>query len=363
MSQRLVWVGARALVGFLLVSLWVGCGDDDDDTSDASVASDGAVADSGEPADAGDATGQVERGRYLVNHVAVCVDCHTPRTPEGALDEDKLLSGVDCFLDVDPADDAGCLATPNLTNHSTGLMSRSDAEIKSMFLEGIRVHKDDEAMNPVMPYWSFGNMRDEDADAIVAYLRTVPGVDHMVAKSQPPFDEAPPAPAVRVDLEMVPKPSESYSNLAAAERGRYLAAQAGVCLECHTPANEPGPLPPRMLDKAFQGGEEFPAAALGLPSPPFPEVIYSANITPHDDTGIGGWTVSDVVTVLKEGKSKDGSGICPPMPAGPMGAFGGLTDDDATDIAHFLLSIPGVEADEPGQCEAPMPPSDADGGM
>ena len=95
MSQGITSVGARALVGWLLVSLWAGCGDDADDSSDASVVGDGAVADSGAPADAGDGDVQVERGRYLVNHVAVCVYCHTPRTPEGALDEDKLLSGVD----------------------------------------------------------------------------------------------------------------------------------------------------------------------------------------------------------------------------------------------------------------------------
>jgi mono/diheme cytochrome c family protein len=316
----------------------------------------------GEPTE-GDASGEGEpnaeaiaRGEYLVHHVAVCVDCHTPRTETG-LDEDRLLAGVDCFIDAIPGDDdAGCLHTPNLTNHETGLLNRSDAEIKSMFLDGIRPHKDDEAMLSVMPYWSFGNMSDDDADAIVAYLRSVPGVDHRNQANQPPFDEAPPGPAPRVDLDDVPEPDEDYEELEAAQRGRYLAAQAGVCLECHTPSNEPGPLPPRQLDKAFQGNEAFPAAALGLPTPPFPELIYSANITPHDPTGIGSWSVEDIVHALKNGESKDGSGLCPPMPAGPMGAFGGLTDDDAEDIAHYLLSIPGVESEQAEQCMLPSGP-------
>ena len=69
----------------------------------------------------------------------------------------------------------------------------------------------------------------------------------------------------------------------------------------------------------------------------------SKNLTSHATTGLGDWTVADIVKVIKQGKAKDGKGICPPMPVGPMGAFGGLTDADATDIANYIKSLPPID--------------------
>src|SRR5438477_10138968 len=43
---------------------------------------------------------QVERGKYLVEEVAKCQECHTPRTESGELDKSKLLKGA--TLDVQP---------------------------------------------------------------------------------------------------------------------------------------------------------------------------------------------------------------------------------------------------------------------
>lgn len=372
MRKNVLWACTLAVV--------VACSDDedgkpspgDDAGSDGSVATmdsgpgdmdaGPSTSDSGPDVDSGSDAGGVdpavvERGRYLVHNVAVCVDCHTPRTATGQLDEDKLLSGVECFIDVDPTDDAvGCLHTRNLTDHETGLRNRSDQEIKDMFMRGER--PDGKALHPVMPYYVFGNMTEADGDAIVAYLRTLPGVDHMVPNSQEPWfpgGERPAQPAPRFPEASIPMPRSSYANQEAAMRGRYLAGNVGICLECHTESNmTPGEVP-RMIDKAFQGGEAFPRVALGLPEG-FPDTIFSANITPHA-TGIEGWSVADVVRALKMGEDPDGRPLCPPMPAGPMGPFGGLTDDDANDIGHYLLSIEGGDNMVPGECSF-MPPGD-----
>lgn len=294
----------------------------------------------------------VARGRYLVEHVAGCGDCHTPRNPDGSFDQGNWLAGIDCFVDIDPTNDAvGCAATPNLTNHVTGLMNRTDEQIKDMFLAGKR--PDGKFLHAFMPYWVFGNMSAGDADAIVAYLRSLPGVDHTVAASQPPFTNVPAAAPV-VDLSTIPMPRADYPDQEAAMRGRYLAANVGPCLDCHTRTTEPGSPQPRDWSKAFQGGEAFPRDAFGLP-PFLPEVIYSANLTPHA-SGLEGWTVADIKRVLKEGISKDGTIVCPPMPTGPMGAFGGLTDADAEDIAHFIVSLPPAENVIPNGCGiTPMP--------
>jgi mono/diheme cytochrome c family protein len=325
------------------VTLGAACKDDDDGDSarDASTPADaGGVFDGGIDAAVGAANGGaltgaalLERGRYLVDNVGACGDCHTPRLPSGAPDMARYLAGNSCFADAVPGDpQVGCLATRNLTHHETGLKNRSDREIKDMFLEGLR--PDGKALLPMMPYYVLGNMSDQDADAIVAYLRTVAPVDNQIAPSQPPFT-TPPAPAPRLADALIPRPLASYPDQQAALRGRYLAGSVGVCLECHTPRDASDGL---VTSKLFQGGNAFPAALLGLP-PGFPEVVYSSNITPHAN-GIADRTVEDIVAAIKRGEDKDqGSPLCAPMPSGPMGPFAGITDQDARDIAHYLLSI------------------------
>lgn len=286
----------------------------------------------------------VERGRYLVSHVAACADCHSPRRADGEYEQEKWLSGIDCFIDVVPEDaERGCISTRNLTQHETGLLNRTDREIQDMFLKGVR--PDGRALHPFMPYRYFGNMRQADADAIVAYLRTVPGVEHTVSASQPPF-LPPKQPAARVPEDAIPQPSVGYADTAAALRGRYLAGQIGSCLDCHTPRGEQG----LMLDRAFQGGLKFERSALRL-SASYPEVIYSRNLTPHA-TGIAGWSLTDVVRAVRHGEDRRGERLCPPMPVGAEG-FGGLSDSDASDIAHYLLSLPPAEHPIPEDCRVP----------
>ncbi len=353
-------------VVMMAIGLVFACGDDDDDSpgpSNEAGAGGEATGDagSGSMVTAGMANGGgggeglsgaalAARGKYLVDHVSVCTDCHTPRTEMGAPDLANYLAGADCFVDIDPANaEIGCLSTPNLTNHATGLKNRTDEEIKDMFLSGVR--PDGSALHPVMPYYSYGNMSDDDADAIVAYLRTVKAVDHQVEPAQVPFliEE----PATRIDLELVPMPDEDSPSFASEMRGRYLAAQAGVCLECHTPSNAPGSAEPRDLERAFWGGEEFQIG---------PAVVYSRNLTPHA-TGIGGWTKADIVKALKEGVNPDDHMLCPPMPSGPMGAFGGLTDADAGDIAAYLLTLEPAENEVPMCTLGMMPGGGGEGGM
>jgi mono/diheme cytochrome c family protein len=287
--------------------------------------------------------------------VLACDDCHTPRKPDNSFDFDRRLGGVDCFADADPADDDfGCLSSRNLTNHETGLKNRSDREIKDMFLKGVRPADSGgqpSALHPFMPYWTLANMRDADADAIVAYLRTLRPVDHRTKPRQAPFEVDAPAPAFPKDK--IPEPRPSYADRAAALRGKYLAADTGACLECHTPRDAMGRV---EVDRAFQGGHSFGRAELGLP-PIFPERIYTANLTPHE-SGLKGWTVADVVKVLQQGTDKKGSTLCPPMPVGPMGAYAELTHDDAEDLAHYLLSLEPVE-NEVVDCAVVPPDLDA----
>ena len=339
------------VVPCIAAALIAGCGDDDPVISvgpdgDAGSGGDGAtLPDSGSPeVDGPDPAAVIARGKYLVDHVAACGDCHTPRLPTGGPDMTKYLSGVECFIDVNGPAEGGCLHSGNLTNDITGLKNDTDGQIKKMFQDGQR--PDGRFLHPVMPTYVFHNFKPEDADAIVAYLRTVPAVTHDVPASDPPFDVVPAA-AQPIDLATVPPAN------GAPENGRYLAMVA--CLECHTPELPPGSARPIDMTKVFGGNKAFPAASLGLPSPPFPATIYTANITPHA-TGLAGWTAPDIVRAVKEGKDRANGGLCPPMPAGPMAAFGGLTDQDVQDIAAYIAALPPIDnavTDGNGSCVAP----------
>src|SRR6185369_438523 len=110
---------------------------------------------------------------------------------------------------------------------------------------------------PIMPYYIFHNMTDEDADAVVAYLRTVPGVANEIPRRGTMFDIAAPAPAVADST--IPMPEPTYPDQANALRGRYLAAKAGVCMECHTKHLDPGAATVLDETKLFAGGEDFSA--------------------------------------------------------------------------------------------------------
>ena len=303
-----------------------------------------------EPPDAGEDP-LITRGRYLVNDVSQCPFCHTPRRSDGMLDPTRFLAGVDCMLDVAPLDDqVGCLHARNLTDHPTGLANASDDEVKDAILNGIGT--DGRNLVGVMPYWVFHNMDDLDADAIVAYLRTVRGVQHMTPPNQPPF--TPPDVTIPpIDPDDIPTPADDFAERDSALRGRYLSSMASVCVDCHTPEVAPGSFM-FDFDRVMGGGREFPAALFGYPVPPYPPLIFTSNLTPHA-TGLADYDQADIIRVMKDGLDPDGNGICAPTHSGPSSPYAGLTDQDVTDIANYLLSLPPIDNAITEDCEGPPP--------
>jgi len=294
----------------------------------------------------------VARGKYLVENVIACSDCHTPKTPSGAPDMTKYLAGNAAFVKLPNGD---VLPSRNLTpDKATGLGSYSAAQIKRMFMDGIVPGADGgtAALNSVMPYYVFHNMASADADAIVAFLQSIPAVVNDVGKRSASFDV--PAPADYLDPSLIPAPADTYPQKESAMRGRYLATEIGLCVECHTPHLQGG-AKPLDTNKYFWGGEDFSnffAGTLNIHP-------VSANLTSDPATGLGDWTTTDITTVLLQGKDDHGDGICPPMPAGPMGAYGGLTSQDALDIANYIKSLPPAVNDVPDMCTwPPVPPVD-----
>src|SRR2546430_1393995 len=126
-------------------------------------------------ASASSATAQtsLERGRYLVDTVMTCQNCHTPKGPNGP-QFDKALSGGLRF--DEPAFD---VTASNITpDRDTGIGSWSDAEIKTALQEGTRPAG--HHLAPIMPSGFYGILTPRDLDGIVAYLRSLPAVSNAV---------------------------------------------------------------------------------------------------------------------------------------------------------------------------------------
>jgi mono/diheme cytochrome c family protein len=103
-------------------------------------------------------------------------------------------------------------------------------------------------------------------------------------------------------------------------RGEYLA-QAGDCVACHT---APG-------GKLFAGGRAMPT--------PF-GTLYTSNVTPDVDTGIGKWTADQFYSMIHTGRFPDGGLLYPAM---PFGSYTKITRADSDAIFAFLRSVPAVK--------------------
>lgn len=297
------------------------------------------------------ATDPVARGQYIMNVLGACTFCHTPLLPNGMRDFDNLLAGVDCFVDIDSptftdnGNGTGCLSTRNLTNHETGLKNATDEQIKNAFQNGIRT--DGKKLVPVMPYWVFHNMSAEDADAVVAYLRTVPGVDHQVKANEAPFTFINDAPALAVPYiedNQIPYPRAGDNN-ESAMRGRYLSSMAGLCIDCHSP--EVAPLTFQLdLTRPYGGGRVFPKEQLGLvdTANTYPANIVTRNLTPHA-TGLEGWSRDQIRLAIAEGRDRDNNGVCAATHGGAISPYAGLEEQDLLDIVEYLYNLPPVDND------------------
>jgi mono/diheme cytochrome c family protein len=279
------------------------------------------------------------RGRYLITAVLPCGDCHTTPQANGlpSFDPADFLAGGRSFI-VSPTMK---FFSKNLTSDvETGLGGWSDAEIKRAITHGIR--KNGDALFPVMPYWAFANMSENDLQSIVMALRALPAKKNVVPQDTFMLTE----PAKPIDKNQIPHTTLAASDpdFASAERGRYLAGEFGACIVCHTPHTTDFNA---ILDlsRSFAGGDTFDLGFM---------TVRSANLTP-DITGLGGWSRQDIISTVQQAKEKGtGRAICPPMPAGPN-RDGDMTPGDLTDIATFLSTLQPVTAGPYGCNDAGMP--------
>jgi mono/diheme cytochrome c family protein len=133
------------------------------------------------------------------------------------------------------------------------------------------------------------------------------------------------------------------------ERGEYLI-HIGGCISCHTPPKEEfadmAALKPEQLaqvglealetldleNKLLAGGRPFDLGPAGL--------LYTRNLTPDKETGLGDWTDAEIENAIRIGVSRDGRRLHPVM---PYLSYYGLATEDMQAIIAYLRSIPAVE--------------------
>jgi mono/diheme cytochrome c family protein len=112
----------------------------------------------------------VARGEYIANDVAVCSQCHTPRDGQGRLIQSRWLEGSAVWFQPAAPTSNWPLKAPRLA----GSMPASDADMVKLLTTGIWTNGRE--LRPPMPQF---RMNREDAEAVVAYLRSLnPRAEH-----------------------------------------------------------------------------------------------------------------------------------------------------------------------------------------
>jgi mono/diheme cytochrome c family protein len=115
-------------------------------------------------------------------------------------------------------------------------------------------------------------------------------------------------------------------------RGKYVFGATGGC-GCHTIKGQPANAGGRRYDGPFG-------------------TVYSSNITPDRETGIGTWTDEQLVTAIRLGRRPNGERL---LPVHPYTVFNGMTADDLKSLVAFLRTVPPVKrAKEPKRITVPL---------
>jgi hypothetical protein len=267
---------------------------------------------------------RIEHGKYLVNHVMLCTDCHAVRDFSyyaGPPIPETLGAGGEVFDQKIGV--PGRLVAPNLTPAALG--SWTDGEIYRAITSG--VSRDGSALFPLMPYPNYSQLADEDIYAVIAYLRTLEPVENDLEPSRLDFPVNILVNTMPMKANPQPKPDKSDI----VDYGRYIIT-AAVCADCHTKM-ERG----EFTGMPYAGGNEFPL--------PDGSIVRAANITPHE-TGIGNWTKEMFISRFKV--HGDSAYVPRKVVPGqfqtymPWGMYGGMSEEDLGAIYEYLRTVEPV---------------------
>jgi mono/diheme cytochrome c family protein len=262
----------------------------------------------------------LERGAYLVNTVAGCGRCHTPRdAAHKPIAEMDLAGGFDFDDGV-----IGHVVGPNLTpDRETGIGNWTEEQIIAALRGGKR--PDGTIIGPPMPIFFYRQFSDRDVAAIAAHLRSIKPIRHAVVRTQYkmplPSSYGPP-------VTHVEEPSRDDP----VAYGAYLAGPPGHCVGCHTPFGKNGQL--LDMSRAYTGGRELPDYC--HPG----AVTISRNITADPDDGLGKWSDDEIKRAITDGVRPDGTGLTCTM---PFDWYAKMTPDDLDAMVAFVRTIKALK--------------------
>jgi len=273
-------------------------------------------------------TALLKRGEYLVEHVAICVDCHSPRDVNyfsWPIVQGQKGAGGPFLSQRLGYTFPGESFTPNITPANLG--SWSDGELFRVLTTGI--DKNGNTINHAMPFKNFAQADPSDIKAIIAYIRTLKPITNK------------PAGITRINffhslynrtISREVNPIYLTKLKTAIDSGHYLVTIAS-CNDCHTPKKW---LEINDNSRMLSGGIEFP-----LPTGGF---VHSANLTP-DESGLEAWT--EVAFINKFKSYKDSGAIYKTTPNAfnslmPWSTYRYMTDKDLHAIYAYLRSIKPV---------------------
>ena len=266
---------------------------------------------------------RVERGAYLANAVFGCVYCHSERDWDlfgGPPKPGTIGRGGERFDQSSGV--SGLLISPNITPWHLG--DWSDGEIYRAIVNGL--HKDGYALFPIMPWFMYRYMSDEDAAAVIAYMRAQPPVESFRPDRRLNFP-------LNIIFRFYPEPLDgpvaTPSSTDTVAYGEYLG-KISRCEFCHT-ARVRGQLEP-VADRLYSGGVPF---TMGT------RTQYSMNLTPHE-TGLGNWTKEQFIGRFRLHTE--------PFPVAEEDnsemdwvAFSGMSDEDLGALWDYLQKLRPLE--------------------
>lgn len=273
-------------------------------------------------------TPQEKHGEYLAR-AGDCIACHT--NPGG-----QLFAGGRAMPTP-----FGTLYSTNITPDPETGIGRWTADQFYRVLHDGRM-PDGGLIYPAMPFQAYTKVTRADSDAIFAYLKAVPPV-HQPDKPQDlnfPYNNRALIIGWRTLFfrpgEYQPDPTKS----AEWNRGAYLVDGLGHCAMCHSPINALGGTSP---SKEFEGGL--------IPM----QQWYAPSLTSNREGGLGEWSLTDIIDLLRTGVSQRGA-VYGPMAEVVYNSLQYLSDDDIRAMAVYLKSLP---EGTPSQKQAPaIPPAE-----
>lgn len=264
----------------------------------------------------------IARGAYLAR-AGDCLACHTARGGQPYAGGRALATPFGTFY------------APNLTpDAQTGLGAWNADDFWRALHDGVA--PGGRLLYPSFPYPNMTRVTREDADALFAYLRSLPAIrqPNRPHELRFPYD-------LQVTLAgwrllyfkpgvYVPAPARGPEW----NRGAYLVEGLGHCGACHSPRNGLG-----ATGATLSGG---PVPGSGW---------YAPALTSDEEAGLGDWAVPHIVQLLRTGAAPRGAVF------GPMAEVVGhslqyLSQDDATAMALYLKSLP-AKAGERRVAKAP----------